>query len=209
MAFTTYVDLKTAVSRWVGGGDDATVTGLGISSTIDDLITVAENRIFRETRTKDTEAAFSTAIASGVISVPSDYIATKFFYVDSSPTKVLEPKPVEWIYTNYPSRSSEGEPLYFAREGANFIFGPYPDSTYTIKGIYWKRLGAVSSSAHNLYTNNPDLYLFACLAEAEILIGKDSRIPLWEAKYKKILSDVNGMSQVAEYSGASLRMRLA
>ena len=48
MAFTTYVDLKQAVSHWVGGSDDATASTLGITSTLDDLITLGEERIFRE-----------------------------------------------------------------------------------------------------------------------------------------------------------------
>ena len=209
MALTTYVELKQAVSHWVGGSDDATASSLGITSSIDDLITIGERRIFREARTKDTEASLSTAIASGVISVPSDYIAIKYLYVNTTPVQWLEPRSPQWIYENYPTRSSEGKPQFFARETTNFIFGPYPDSTYTIKGVYYKKLGALSSAVHDLYTNNPDLYLFGCLAEAEILIGKDSRIALWETKYQNILSSVNGVDKNSELGGGTLRVRIA
>ncbi len=74
--------------------------------------------------------------------------------------------------------------------------------------MYYKRLAALSTGTNNLFLNNPDLYLFACLAEAGILIGPDSRIPIWETKYQKILASVNGMSENAEYFGGSLRTRI-
>lgn len=40
-------------------------------------------------------------------------------------------------------------------------------------------------------------------------IGRDKRVPLWEAKYQKILADVNGADQRENASGSSLQTRLA
>jgi len=93
MALTTYAELKTAVARWTGQSDNATATNLGMGSTIDDLVTIAETRILREAKTKDNEASISTSLASGVLSVPSDYVAHKLLYVNSNPeaTAVAEP----------------------------------------------------------------------------------------------------------------------
>jgi len=208
MALTTYDELKTAIARWTGGSDVSTATTMGIPSTIDDLVTIAESRIFREAKTKDTEASLSTAISSGVIAVPSDYISLKFAYIDGTPVQTVERRSAEWIYANYGTRSAVGKPKFIARETTNFIFGPYPDSGYTIKGVYYKRLAALSSAVHALFSNNPDLYLFGCLAESIILIGRDDRIALWEAKYNKILNDVNGYARAEDASGGSLHMRL-
>ena len=207
MAITTYAELKTAVARWVGGADDETATTMGIASTIDDLVTIAESRIFRECKTKDTEASFTTTVSSGVVAVPADYISLKFAYVDGTPVQTLEPRSAEWIYSAYATRSASAKPKAIAREAGNFIFGPYPDSSYTIKGVYYKRLAALSSGVHALFTNNPDLYLFGCLAEAGILVGQDKRIQLWEAKYNKILNDVNGYDRQSETGRAGLQMR--
>jgi len=184
------------------------VSTADMSSTIADLITVAEARIFREARTRDTEATLSGTIASGVVTVPTDYIALKFAYLVTSPAQILERRDAEWIYSQYPTRSSAGRPKYIARESGNFIFGPYADSGYTLAGVYYKKLAALSTTAHALYTNNPDLYLFGCLAESEIIIGRDARVPIWEAKYQKILSDVNGVAKAEDVSGGSIRMRL-
>ena len=115
MALTTYAELKTAVAAWMD------VSTSALSTTIDDLITVAEARIFREVRTRDTEAVLSGTIAAGVIAVPSDYIALKFAYLNTSPSQILERRDAEWIYSQYPIRSSAGRPKYIARESGNFI----------------------------------------------------------------------------------------
>jgi len=203
MAITTFAELKTAIAGWLD------VSATDLSSQIDDLITVGEKRIFREARTRDMETALSSAISSGVLAVPAAYVAMKFAYINTSPIQVLERRPTEWLYANYGYQSASGVPTYFARDGSNFIFGPYPDSTYTVKGSYYARLTAISGSGVNaLFTANPDLYLMACLAEAEMILGRDPRIAIWDAKYQRILADVNGEARTEEQSGSHLQMRV-
>ena len=208
MAISTYNQLGVAVARWVGGSDASDSTALGFPLAIADVITIAEARIFREARTKDTEASMTTTISSGVVAVPSDYIALKFAYIDATPVQTLERRSAEWIYSNYSTRTASGMPKYIGRDASNFIFGPYPDSGYTVKGVYYKKLAALSTTAHALFTNNPDLYLFGCLAEAELIVGKDARVQVWEAKYQKILADVNGVDRAEGSSGGALQMRV-
>lgn len=202
MSLSTYAALKTSVAGWMN------VSASDLSSQIDDVVTLGETRVYREARTRDAETSYSTAMASGVVSVPSDYVEMKFLYLDGSPTSILERRSAEWVYTEYPTRSSSNRPRFWARDAGSFIFGPYPDSNYTVKGVYYKKFAALSSAVNNQFLNNPDLYLFACLAESEILIGRDSRIPIWEAKYNKILQDVNGLAKREDVSGSTLRMRL-
>lgn len=201
MAITTYNELKTSITAFLD------VTAADLTSVIDDLVTVGEKRIFRECRTRDMEEALSATISSGTIALPSGYVELKYARIDGTPSQPLERRSAESLYEMYPMRSSEGKPKFIAREASTFIFGPYADSDYTVKGVYYKRLTAVSSSVNALFTANPDLYLFACLAESEIVIGRDSRIAIWEAKYNKILADVNGEDRREQASGSTLRMR--
>jgi hypothetical protein len=207
MAIGTYAQLKSATYRWLYNSDYADQHNTGMVNTIDDLITVAEQRIFREARTRDTEASLETVIAAGVIAVPSDYLDLKHAYIDGTPVQTLERRTSEWIYSNYSTRSASGKPRTIAREASNFIFGPYPDSTYTVKAVYYKKLAALSSAAHALFTNNPDLYLFGTLAEATIVVGRDDRIQVWEAKYQAILNAVNLHAKSEYSSGSPLQMR--
>lgn len=198
MSISTYAQLQTAVASWLKRTD--------LTDAIPDLIMLGEKWIFRHARTRDMETALSVAMSSGLAAVPADYVEMKHAYIDGSPTAQVQRKPASWIYLRYPTRSSESKPKFFARDGANFVFGPFPDSDYTLKGIYYKRLTSVSSSANALFVANPDLYLFAALAEAEPFIKNDKRIPIWMGKRDAILLDVNGEDQNETYSGGPLSM---
>lgn len=202
MALNTYAGLQASVAAWMD------ITAADVTTIIADLVTIGETRINREVRTKDNEVSLNTVMAAGVIGVPADYRDLKFAYIDGTPVRTLERRTAEWIYTNYADRTATGKPKYIARDAGNFIFGQTPDSTYTVKGVYYKAMPALSTSAHALFLSNPDLYLFACLAESEIVIGRDARIPIWEAKYMKILGAINALAKMEDSSGSTLQMRL-
>lgn len=206
---TSYTSFGTSVASWLLDNNSATITDVGVSMMAD-LIQVGEKRIFREARTISMETSFSASISAGLLSLPTGYLALKSAYVDTAPNVSLERRDAEWVRINYPQDTVSGIPKYIARYGSNFIFGPYPDSAYTVKGIYYKTLAAISGAALNeLFTTNPDLYLFGVLSEASIIIGSDKRIPIWEAKYRQILLDVNGMDKAEQASGSTLQMRVA
>lgn len=207
MSFASYTDFGTSVARWLLDNNAASITDVGVTQMAD-LITVGETRIFRETRSRDMETAFSDSITAGFMTLPASYLALKTAYVDTSPSVTLERRSAEWIRANYPQSTTSGIPQFIARYGQNFIFGPYPDSAYTVKGIYYKQLTAISGAALNaLFVTNPDLYLFATLAESAIIIRDDPRIAIWEQKYQRILADVNGADKAEDSSGSTLQMR--
>lgn len=207
MSFASYTDFGTSLAGWLLDSNSATITDIGVSM-VADLITVGETRIFREARTRDMETEFSDTISAGGLALPASYLALKTAYVNSSPTQSLERRPAEWVRLTYPQNSSSGIPKYIARYASNFIFGPYPDSAYTIKGVYYKQLTAISGAALNaMFTTNPDLYLFACLSKGIIILGNSPKIPIWEAEYQRILADVNGADKAEQASGSSLQMR--
>ena len=201
MAITTYAELKTACANWLHRDD--------LTSRIEEFITLGETRLFRELRVKDMETSFSTAITSGSITLPTSYLDLKYAYVDRSPVQWLERKPPAWLYEHYPTRSSDGVPKIIAREASTFIFGPYPDSGYTIAGVYYKNIGPVSSSAHALFTNNPDLYLFGALLKAVPYVGNDKRIPMWVDMYNDAISSLKAQDEREDYSGSTLQVRAA
>lgn len=209
MSFSSYTEFGTSLATWLLDANTATITDVGVTM-VSDLITVGEARMFREVRNRDMETSFSDTIASGLMALPSSYLALKTAYIDASPQVSLERRPAEWIRLNYPQTTTSGVPNFIARYGSNFIFGPYPDSGYTVNGIYYKQPTAISGSSLNtLFTNNPDLYLFACLSKGSIVVGADKRIALWEGEYQRILADVNGADRAEDASGSSLQMRVA
>ncbi len=201
MSITSWTTLKTEVASWLHRESDSSIATL-----VPTLIQFGEARIYRDLRVRAMETSLSSAISSGVIAVPTGYVEMKFAYVNSSPVQKLERKDAEWIYYNYPTRSSDGTPKFFAREAENFIFGPYPDSTYTIKGVYYKRLTALSASNETNWfiTDAPELLLWAALCEAAPWIGDDARIGLWEKKYEQTRVRVQATDDNEEFSGGPI-----
>lgn len=196
----SYSTLKTNIANYLNRSD--------LTSYLDTFIDFAEARIYRELRIQAMEQSLSSAISSGVVAVPTGYLDMKFAYIDGSPVQPLQRKSLEFIYDRYPSRAADGKPKYFSREGSSFIFGPYPDSAYTMKGVYYKSLDGLSdSNTTNWFTTNaPDLLLFAALCEAEPFLKNDGRIPMWEAKYNAVKNDVQSNDNRERYSGSALSM---
>ena len=200
MALANYSDLQASIADWLARDD--------LTSAIVDFIALGEARIYRELRVRAMETTFSDTIASGVIALPSGYKELKNAYVDGSPTQKLSRKTAEWIYSEYPSRSAEAKPVVIAREGSNFIFGPFPDSTYTIKGIYYKKLDPLSDSnpTNWLTDDNPDLILYASLLASQPYNMADDRLPVWSSLYKKAKATAQAEDKREELSGSIIEM---
>ena len=204
MALTTYAELKTACANWSRRSD--------LTTYLDDLITVAEERIFREVRHRLMETALSGTVSSGVVALPSDYVELKYAYIDGTPIQSLQKKEASWIYLTYPLRSAQSKPKFIARDVTSFIFGPYPDSAYSVKGTYYKRLTSLtslSSTVNDLYTQFPDLYLAASLAEVFRFTRNKEMMSYWEARYEDIKTKINNESKAEAASGGPLTMTVA
>src|SRR4051812_25063719 len=114
MTIASYLDLQTMGTNRLGRRTHLT-------TYVPHYIALGESRIYRELRVRQMETSFSTAIASGVIALPTSYRALKHAYIDGTPTQVLQRKDAEWIYANYPTRAADGQPKYVAQEASNFI----------------------------------------------------------------------------------------
>lgn len=184
MSITTHAELKTAVSNWLKRSD--------LSSYLDDLVMAGEKWIMRKVRATEMETALSTSISgSGTATAPSGFLGFKYSYIDGSPTRKLVTRTPAQIFERFPNRSSDSKPEWIGYDAGSFIFGPFPDSTYTVKGTYYKRHGPLSSGVYDLFTNNPDLFLFAALAESEPFLKNDKRVALWMSKRDAIAKDIN------------------
>jgi hypothetical protein len=196
MTISTYSELETSIGRWLHRTN--------LEAIIPDLIALAEARIYRELRIRCMETQLSAAIASGVLAVPTGYIEMKHARIDGNSPMALTRKDDEWIYKNYPTRTSDGLPKFFAREADSFIFGPYPDSAYTVKGVYYKRLTALSdANPTNWFTTDaPDLLLYGALCEAAPYLANDMRIQVWESKFNYVLEQVKREDKNETFSGS-------
>lgn len=204
MSYTTYENFRTAVYSRL----DLTTTDLTTTS-MDDLIKDAEDVVNRSLRVSEMETALAdTVTTNSVIPVPSNYLEAKNLYLDASPQIALSLKTAEWIRRNYPTRSSTGRPSYFAKEGANFIFGPVPDSSYTMQGIYYARPNSLpgTSTVNSVFSAYPSLYLSAACAEVERFLRRFDAAAMWDNRVAVLIGQANSQSTKREFSGGPLRM---
>ena len=181
MSLSTYADLKTAIANWTHRTD--------LTSYLDDIITIAEKRIEREVQTHETESDLSVAISTstGTATLPTDFLSLRNAYVDITGTPALIQAGPDQLYQRRTlGARNPGLPKYIAQSGGNFIFWPTPDSNYTIKGTYYAKPGTLATAVYDLFTSNPDLYLYACLAATAPFLKDDKRIPIWEMEYQKV-----------------------
>lgn len=201
MAISTYSDLQTAISNWLHRSD--------LASIIQDLILIGENRVYRNLRVRKMEESISDTIdPDGTWTLPADYVDLKNLRVTAGGKyHVQERKTVEWIWANDRERElAPGIPKYVARREGYLIFSPFPASEYPIEGTYYKRLASVSSAVNDLFTDSPELWLFAALAESEPYLKNDKRVALWEAKFNQIISELNAEEYRENSSGSRLTM---
>jgi len=200
---TNYATLIAALRDWLARDD---LVGDEIN-----FLQNAEFKLYRGPiiRTRHFETALSVTTSSGVAALPTRYVALRHAYVDQSPTRMLEHVPAEIIYERFPQRTGDGVPEYIAREGSNFIFGPYPSGSYDIKGIYYQRPEFLHTTAvtTNWFTDNaPELLLYATLLEAAPFLRDNEWVQYWQQKYDEIERDVIRDSQ-DEFAGAALRQQ--
>ena len=202
MSLLTYSDLKVAVKNWTGRGTE-------VDSVLDDIIAVAERRIYRELRVKQMEAPWSDTIsAAGTVATPTSYVALKYAYINRTPVTFLERKTAEWIYSRYPTRIADRTPKYIAREAATFIFGPFPDSTYAIAGIYYKRLDPLATTVSTIFTDSPDLYVFAGCIELMRYLNNQDGVSRFEPMYQNVKQQVQSEEDSEYDSGSAIAVAL-
>lgn len=205
MSLANYSAFKVSALAWC----DVTTTDISTSQT-DDCVNIAENRIFRELRTRDMESSTTATISSGVIPVPADYREMKNAYVNRDPIVSLERQSAEWVLTNYPQRAADdGDPMFIARDGANFIFGPNSSGDQVVIK-YWRNPTAMSGgtdTVNGIFSANEDLYLWATLVEIEMFLQRPKRAATWEARYQSVLRKVNGEAKDEYFSGSRLAVR--
>jgi hypothetical protein len=198
---TTYTTLQTAISDWLARSD--------LTTFIPNFIQNFEEDFLREPKNfgRWMESALSVVIASSVAAVPADYLGLKYAYVSGSPSTRLDRASINQCFGRYPRGSDTGRPVLISRLAGNFVFGPPPDSTYTIAGVYWAkpivlRSFASDAAAHWLIVNAPDLVVYGSLMHAAPFLRNDSRLQVWQAMYDQCLRSYRRLQMDEDVSGS-------
>ena len=202
MAIGTFAQLKTAAANWLDRSD--------LTDRIPEFIVLAEARFNRILRTRDMETvstAISTAAGTREYSLPTGFVQMKEFHLTTDPLTPLAYITPEMM-TRLWAGSSKGRPEVFTIIADNVRLGPNPDAVYTTSMLYYKTFTALSDSAttNDMLTNNPDVYLYGTLLEAEPFIMNDDRVQLWAIAFKQAIDDIQNQDNKDRHSGSQLRV---
>ena len=202
MAISTFAELKTAAANWLDRSD--------LTDRIPEFIALAEARFNRVLRIRDMETvstAISTVAGTREYSLPTGFVQMKEFHLTTNPIT-----PLSYITPEMMSRmwagSTTGKPMVFTIIADNVRLGPSPDVVYTTSMLYYKTFTALSTdnTTSEMLTNNPDVYLYGTLLEAEPFIMNDARVPLWLQAFEKAINDIQNQDNKDRHSGSQLRV---
>jgi hypothetical protein len=202
MAISNFAELKTATANWLDRSD--------LTDRIPEFISLAEARFNRILRIRDMETvstAISTVAGTREYSLPTGFVQMKEFHLSTDPIT-----PLSYITPEMMSRmwagSSKAKPQVFTIIADNVRLGPNPDAVYTTSMLYYKKFTALSASntTSDMLTNNPDVYLYGTLLEAEPFIMNDERVALWATAFKQAIDDIQFQDNKDRHSGSQLRV---
>ena len=202
MAIGTFAQLKTATANWLDRSD--------LTDRIPEFIALAEARFNRVLRIRDMEVvstSISTVAGTREYSLPTRFVQMKEFHLTTDPLTPLAYITPEMM-TRMQAGSTKSKPQVFTVIADKVRLGPNPDAVYTTSMLYYQAFAALSDSAttNDMLTNNPDVYLYGTLLEAEPFIMNDQRVPLWMAAFEKAVSDIQNQDNKDRHSGSQLRV---
>ena len=201
MSISTYSELKTAVANYLARTD--------LTDQIPDFIRFAEIRLRRELRIRQMLKTVTSSTTGGdsTVELPSDFLEIRDFLVVSNPVQPLTYSSPAVFSRNTRSTQS-GLPLDYTILATEFQLAPIPDSTYTVKLLYYFAptfLGD-SNQSNAFMVNAPDALLYAALLEAEPYIMNDARVNTWGGMYDRAISTLTKSDESSQYSGVPLSM---
>ena len=218
---TTYSELVDQIRAYTETDSNVLTTTI-----VNDFISNAENRIFREV---DLDAFRSYQYASltannSFVSLPGTGIA-EFALIRSvqiygqtlgNSRKKLEQKDVTFMNEYWPDRTATATPVYYANwKAGNIYLAPTPDVAYNIEVALNKLPTGLSSTNTTTWVsiNAPRTLLYACLCEAfKFLKGPYDLLAQYEQGYANALQDLSieqqGRGRRDEYMDGVLRTPL-
>jgi len=202
MALSTFSELKTSVANYLNRDD--------LTSVIPDFITLTENRINRELRSRANVSRVITTTTSGtdIYDFPADLIELRSVsYVSGNNKNALSYMTPESGTREY-GTTANGSPRAYSSLGKVIKLIPTPDAEYTIELIYYNQLASLSDSrtTNNILTEFPSLYLYGACLEGAIFLNDSDEITRFDAIFNRTLVSIQESEEKARYGGNVMTM---
>jgi hypothetical protein len=182
MPLQTYSDLQSAIANWLARSD--------LSANIPDFIVLFETVANRRLRVRQQEATVALTPASGVATLPSDYLIWRRVSWTGSVPRELEYVHPSYLHALFPTLP-QGDPRYFTIENGNLTLGPSDNTALTFD--YFQKVANIASapgSTNWLWQAHPDIYLFGALAEAHGFAKDPESLSLWAGRRDAIFDEI-------------------
>lgn len=200
-----YTTLSSAVESYLDRSDLSTFTPNFIES--------AERLVYRAVRHRGLETEFTATTSSGAVALSglTNFRNIKWIRTSATGGQFLEPMSVEALYRAYPDRTVTATfPKFYARDGANLIFGPAAAESVALDGVYYKLLPVLSASnTTNWFTTNaPEVLLYGALMQAEPFMVGDQRVPVWASLFKAHFEAIQDEGKLENRTGSTRRVKV-
>jgi len=203
MAISTYAELQASIANFLNRDD--------LTATIPDFIALAESSISNEVRHWRMETRSETTVDSQFTGIPSDWLATIRFHLETDGTTDLRYLSRAEIQAMRANRDdSTGIPSFYGHSAGQFEVMPTPDSAYSSVLNYYAKVPTLTDSATTnwLLTHYPDVYLYGALLHSAPYLKEDQRAQTWAALYTSAVERVNDASSKSTASGSGLRLNI-
>ena len=215
MAINTYATLQTAVANWLDRSD--------LTDRIPEFIALAEARMSRTLRLSmmlnvdETTLGGAATLVAGTrdYDLPSGYLQMVDFHLRTSPITPLSYLTPENMNRMWAGRQG-GKPLAYTIFADNSTgtpikkvrLGPSPASAYDYSIMFYKKIDALSvaNTTEQMLTENPDVYLYGALMEAEPFVMNDERMGLWAQGFAQAIQALQEQDNKDRHSGSALRV---
>lgn len=216
MSLVTYTGLKEGMLRWMQRPDDTL-----LEDAFDDFLLNAERRMYYGHATEDignplrsdplrvpemqtVNAAF--AMTSGTVAQPTGFLELISVYnnSNSSPMEIVAERTID----GYGSQTLGGT-YKIAISGTNFRLKDAPTSITATLRYYVKLTTPASPSTVNaILTTYPDVYLNACLYEANTFCKRHAEALTYLALYNASVAGLNARTQrITASTAPKIRVR--
>jgi hypothetical protein len=183
----TYSQLQTKIGTFLNRSD--------LTASIPDFITLAEAKMNRRLDCRQMVEIATISLTGETYAVPTGFAGVKSFRLNTDPVQALEYRNAEeFDDVRLDAYAATGRPTYFTVSGSSFYFSPAPDSTYSARLRYRKKIPSLSDTVTTnwLIEEHPDAYLYGALMHSAPFLMADERLSVWGALYESAISEING-----------------
>lgn len=200
MPLTTYAEIQEGIQRALQRDD--------LAGHIPDFILMAESRLasvlIRNGGCREMETSATITISSGSGSLPTDYLAWRRVYANTTPIITLENVDPEWALLKYPSTDADTQ-KYFYIIGSTIFTKPVSSANLIM--AYYQKIPALAAniSGNWITSRAPQLYIYAACLEAAPFIDDDDRAAMWGSMLDRGVSELT-TADISRFKGA-VRLR--